>query len=229
MFYQLNKGEDYDINGINLKNWLNTYKANLTNLALEDTGAATITNLTNLCYQFSNLQSIDFTNFNGSNITECYRMVQECSNLTNISGINFPNCNNYRATFAKCTNLNYFPIKSEEFKNDTIYRYTYENCSKITDDISNINVNNCEFSSCFIGVGSYNITNIMLTNCIINNGFSNMKNVQSITNMTLEDCTYLGGLFKACNNLTNVSNFKINLMNLPYSQQNLQQAFLRMQ
>ncbi len=46
--YNLDKGEENDINGQVLRDWINTEGPNISNLIIKDTGAATIENMYNL-------------------------------------------------------------------------------------------------------------------------------------------------------------------------------------
>ena len=187
-FYQLNKGEDYDINGINLKTWLNTYKTNLTDLTLEDMGEATITSLDTLCYQFSNLQNVDMSNFNASNVTRCYRMFEQCTNLTNITNLNLPNCNNFRAAFSNCPSLTTFPIEPREFKSNTVYRYIYSIGTNINGDVEGMNVNNCDFTNAFERSGIVNIKNCIINNSNVQYLFTNTRSLKTVENLQLYNC-----------------------------------------
>lgn len=187
MFYQLNKGENYDNNGDALKNWLLNHRMNLTNLTLEDNGEATITNLTDLCYNFINVTNIDFSNFNTSNVVECYRMCEKCTTLRNASTINLPNCTNARAIFSECRNLSTFPLKPKDFVSDSTYRYAYSNCRNITEDIYGINITNCNLTVTFNNVSSRNVYDINISNSDLQNGFV-LPQLVNITNFTVDNC-----------------------------------------
>mgnify|MGYP003309483511 CR=1 FL=1 len=163
-------------------------------------------------YGFQNLQSIDFTNFNGNNVTECYRMFENCINLTTVNGINFPNCNNFRAAFSTCTSLTYFPIKPENFKDDTTYRYIYGKCYNIAENISNINISNCELYQAFTNTNISSINNISLNNCILNKTFYNCPNLKYIDNIKFSNCDLLS-VFDNCCNLLNITNINISNIN----------------
>ena len=167
--------------------------------------------VTDLSHMYnSDLNITTIPSFSGNYVTDCYGIFENCRNLKYVGNLSFPNCESFRAAFTMCSNLTTFPIKPDTFKNDTQYRYMYNSCPNITENITNINVSNCEFTITFNMVGSYSLSNITLNNCIINAGFANLYNLTSVNGFHLENCSKFRDLFMGCRNLVDITDFYIN-------------------
>lgn len=180
-----------------------------------------IQNIINCEHAFSQYKgdTIDVSQFDISNTTDCYYMFGDSCNLTEIKGIeNFDTSNVYYfgAMFYRCANLtNVNFLTNWNFSNASTTGYMFYQCNNLTEisvDLSNhINiVELCDmFESCtnLITV-NFNVAN--LTNVSnMDRMFYGCENLQNLNNLEYIDClniTHLTWVFYSCYNLVNIPN-----------------------
>ena len=157
---------------------------------------SSVTNLTNAFRDNPNY--VNVPSIVANNVTESSSAFKADANLLSVGEINFPNCNNFRSMFQDCFNLKTFPIKPENFKNDTTYMQMYQNCYNLTEEVSNINVNNCDFTGVFKDSPCRNIYNLSIRNSNLYQAFmnpvdtiSNINSVHYINNCVFADCNMI--------------------------------------
>ena len=101
-------------------------------------------NITN-CYalfdECSNIISLDFTNFDTSNVTDMSFMFNKCHKLKEIKGINKFITNkvtNMAAMFQECNELEYLDLTNFDTSNVTDMSYMFTCCNKLK-EIKGIN------------------------------------------------------------------------------------------
>lgn len=82
------------------------YLTNVESLDLSKLDTSNITSMSKMFYKSSGLKNIDFSNFNTSNVTNMSSMFEGCSSLTSldIRNMNFINVTNYTNMFINVKN-----------------------------------------------------------------------------------------------------------------------------
>ena len=164
--------------------------------------------LTNSSFMFSScssLLSIDFSNFNTSNINNMYSMFSKCSSLTtlNLSNFNTSKVTNMMGMFYNCISLTTLDLTNFNTSNVTNMMGMFYGCYSL------ISLNLCSFNT------------IKVTNMF--NMFSNCSSLTSLdlSNFNINNVTDMNFMFFGCSSLTilNLSNFntndkKININNI---------------
>lgn len=167
-----------------------------------------IQNIINCAHAFSQYKgdTIDVTQFDISNTTDCFAMFGESYNLININGIeNFNTSNVYQfsSMFHSCYNLtNGNFLTNWNFSNASTTGWMFCQCNNLTEiniDLSN-STNLTTTDAMFFGC--YNLTKLDL-------GLEILSNLQ-----------YINYMFKGCSNLTEITNLNIidcsNVINMDY-------------
>ena len=104
IFYELNKGENYDKNGNILKNWINT--TNLNSIRIVD-DSENLASLQNLSQMFSNtkIKEINLSQMNTSNVINMFSTFANSRQLTSISNFDTSNVKDMSRAFYYCFNL----------------------------------------------------------------------------------------------------------------------------
>ncbi len=95
-----------------------------------------------LFLELTALSSINFGNFNTSNVTDMSYMFRDCSSLTslNLSSFDTSNVTNMDDMFWGCSSLTSLNLSSFDTSNVTDMSYMFYNCSKLTSlNVSNFN------------------------------------------------------------------------------------------
>ena len=175
MFVNCSSLISIDLSNLNANNITNmnamfVYCGNLVNVNLSNMGNASLSNilsifqgcnslktinmsgfnfgtasLDRLFYQLTNLESVDLSNVNTSNVTDFRMMFYNCAKLISLdlSDFDTQNVENMYQTFAYMTNLKDLNLDNWNLSSLTNFSGTFDRCSSIVNlDLSNINVGN---------------------------------------------------------------------------------------
>jgi len=169
------------------------YLTNVEKLDLSKLDTSNITNMSRMFYMSSGLKSIDLSNFNTSNVTSMFSMFDGCSSLTtlDLSSFNTSKVTGMNQMFRNCKSLTNLDLSTFDTSKVINMYYMFNNCTLLTQlDLSNFDTSNV--------IGMYG----MFQGCgsLINLNVSSF-NTSNVTNMTW--------LFADCKLLTeiDVSNF----------------------
>ena len=169
------------------------YLTNVEKLDLSKLDTSNITNMSRMFYMSSGLKSIDLSNFNTSNVTSMFSMFDGCSSLTtlDLSSFNTSKVTGMNQMFRNCKSLTNLDLSTFDTSKVINMYYMFNNCTLLTQlDLSNFDTSNViGMYGMFQGCGS--LTNLNVSSF----------NTSNVTNMTW--------LFADCKLLTeiDVSNF----------------------
>ena len=183
--------------------------------------------LTNFKSMFSGcdqINSINFINFNNSNLIDMSYMFNNCKNLKNINlfSINTYNVKNMSHIFEGCENLTYLDLSSFNTKNVKDISYMFYDCKNLNKvDLSSFETKNVQnmsnmFNQCKnlkqIELSSFNIIKVhdissMFYNC------ENLENI-NISSFNTEYVNNMENLFYNCKNLTNLNLYNFITINV---------------
>ena len=153
--------------------------------------------------ELSNLTSIDFTNFDTSDVTNMDNMFYNCQNLTSLdlSGFDTSKVTNMKGMFRQCLNLATVDLSSFNTSNVVDMSGMFTLCQNLTS----------------LGLSNFNVSSV--TN--MSNMFNNCQNLETLdlSNFDAPNLTNMSYIFSQCENLTsiNLSNFNApNLENVSY-------------
>ena len=115
------------------------------NLDKIDLSSFNTSNVTNMSYMFmgcSSLTSLDLSGFNTSNVTYMYYMFNDCSSLTSLdlNGFNTSKVTNMDSMFNNCSSLTSIDLSSFNTSKVTNMDSMFNNCSSLTSiDLSSFN------------------------------------------------------------------------------------------
>ena len=180
-------------------------------------------------YSCSNLNTLDVSNWNTSNVTTMHSMFYNCSNLTalDVSQWDTSNVTSMRAMFYSCSNLNTLDVGNWNTSNVTNMESMFSRCRSLTTiDVSDWNISKVTdmgaiFHECnslirlnVTGWDTSNVTNMdaMFYNC-------NKLTELDVTNFKTEKVTSMGAMFYNCDGLItlDLSNFETPKLTNVYS------------
>ena len=181
-------------------------------------------NCTNMFLSKSKIVSIDFHNFNTSNVIGMSSMFEKCTNLTSLdlSGFNTSNVTNMISMFYDCYNLTSIDLSGLDTSNITDVLAMFYNCSSLTSidlsglDTSNITRMSYMFYNCSsltsIDLSSFNTSKV--TN--MRNMFYNCSSIISIdlSGFNTSIVTNMSDMFNNCINLTSIDLSSFNTSNV---------------
>ena len=166
-----------------------------------------------------NLEEVDFTNFNSSDVTYMGSAFYNCQNLTSVNFGDFDTSNvtDMGWMFYNCKSLTSLNLSSFNTSNVTDMRYMFYNCQNLTSlDLSNFNTSNVTnmswmFYNCInlttLDVSSFNTSKVtdmsyMFDNCV-------SLTALDVSNFDTSNVTDMNTMFRGCQELTSldVSNF----------------------
>ena len=157
-----------------------------------------ITNCKNFFKKCTNIISLDFSNFNTSNIIDMEDMFSECNKLKEIKGINKIITNkvtNMSGLFNECFELEYLDLSNFNTANVTDMECMFNGCTKLKE---------------IIGINKF-ITNKVTA---MNGMFQQCNELEylDLSNFNTANVTDMSFMFNKCHKLKylNVSNFLIN-------------------
>ena len=167
----------------------------------------------------SNIQSIDITGINTSNVTNMSNMFGNCKKLTslNLSSIDTSNVTNMQSMFFSCNGLTSLDVSNFNTNNVTNMQSMFSNCTGLTSlDVSNFNTSNVTnmssmFSGCR-GLTSLDLSRFNTSNVTdMSSMFGSCSGLTSVdvSNFDTSKVTSMNNMFNGCSGLTNldVSNF----------------------
>ena len=109
----------------------------LNSINLDSFNTTKVTDMSNMFYGCSGLNSINLSSFNTTKVTDMSMMFQDCSALTSIdlSSFNTKNVTNMIQMFWKCTNLESLDISSFDISEDTDITNLFTNTTYSVDYI----------------------------------------------------------------------------------------------
>ncbi len=168
---------------------------------------------------FSELETINFDNFDTSKSITMGWMFNGCTSLKeiNLDNFNTTNVNNMQRMFAFCNNLETLDLSSFNTNKVSIMYGMFWGCSSLY----NLNINNFDTSNVIsmgnmlngcVSLTSLNISDFNTSNVTtMFEMFANCSKLQdlNLNNFNTSKVTTMQGMFKDCNNLTNlnISNF----------------------
>ena len=167
--------------------------SNLQSLNLSTLNTSNVTDMSSMFHYCKKLTSLNLSNFNTTNVTNMSNMFNECNNLTSldISGLNTTNVVNMYRMFYRCKSLTSLDVSSLNTVNVIDMSFMFSDCqSLISLDVSNFNTSN-----------------------VVNMSFM-FSTCTSLTSLDLSDfdtsnVTNMRGMFYWCGKITvlNLSNF----------------------
>lgn len=154
LWYTKNDNDKYDmyIGGKNGVIQLNTnasgmfaYLTNIEKLDLSRLDTSNITNMSRMFYKSTGLKEIDLSNFNTSNVTNMASMFEGCSSLASIdvSSFDTSNVTTMGYMFYKCRNLTSLNISFFNTSNVTDMKWMFTDCVSLTSlDLSSFDTSN---------------------------------------------------------------------------------------
>ena len=175
--------------------------------------------LLNLFYKMQNLKTINFSNFDTSNVTSMYGMFDGCKNLTSldVSHFNTNKVTNMNDMFNGCSSLTTLDVSNFNTSNVTNMNSMFNGCSSLTTlDVSRFNTSNVKYMYgvfCFCS----NLTSLNLSNfgtskvTDMSNMFSYCSKLTALdlSHFDTSKVTNMSSMFFDCSGLTtlDVSNF----------------------
>lgn len=165
------------------------YCYNLDNIDTTNWDVSNIINMKDLFYNCRSLSSLDLTNLDMSNVTLLNRMFWDCRNLIEIKGLNknLPNLTNISSVFYNCTSLLSLDLSNWNTSNISTLESIFYNCRSLTS----------------LNLSSWNTSNV--TN--ISSLFSYCTNLidLNLSGWNLINCSSINSfIFYQCYNLTNL-------------------------
>jgi len=160
------------------------------------------TNMQNMFFYCTSLQSIDLSSFNTSNVTTMANMFNSCNSLQSIdlSSFNTSNVTTMQNMFYSCTSLQSIDLSSFNTSNVTTMASMFYYCTSLQSiDLSSFNTSNVTtmssmFNCCYslqsIDLSSFNTSNVTNMSNMFNYCYSlqsidlSLSNLNSITNNT---------------------------------------------
>ena len=162
---------------------------------------------------FQNLRSINFGNFNTSNVTNMTSMFQNCYNLTSLDVSNWDTSNvtDMNNMFIYCSFLTPLDVSNWDTSNVTNMRNMFCFCYRLTSlDVSNwdtSNVTDMTNMFCYCDLTSLDVSNWDTSNVTDMAGmFSFCNNLTSldVSNFNTSNVTDMAWMFYLCDNLTSL-------------------------
>ena len=185
----------------------------------EDLDTSNIQYFFNEC---SKIVSIDFSNFNSSNITNMEGMFKLCKKLKEIIGLekfNTKNVVNMAGLFYECNELKYLDLSNFDTSNVKYMDLMFNGCCKLKNIIglNNFITNNVElmtgmFQSCFVienlDLSNFNTSKVTNMESMFN-GCHKLKSIKGLNNFNTKNVKNMTGMFQNCFKLEklNLSNF----------------------
>lgn len=150
----LPKGEGNDTSGTILKSKLNELNStgNLSRLTIGKTGSeapnnsiSNVLNLSDLCYNFSDMVSLNVNSNDTIKPSIMDNMFNRCSSLTsiNIDNFNTSNIKDMSSVFERCSSLQNLDLSSWDVSNVTNFSHIFAQCG----ELQNLNLSNWDISS----------------------------------------------------------------------------------
>ena len=132
------------------------YLTNVESLDLSKLDTSNITSMSKMFYKSSGLKNIDFSNFNTSNVTNMSSMFEGCSSLTSLDLSNFDTLNviSMGSMFLGCSSLITLDLSNFNTSKVTNMSSMFSGCISLTSlDIRNMNfINVTNYTNMFINV-----------------------------------------------------------------------------
>ena len=138
-YYQLKLDKDLNNNFYLFTN--NTF----TNLIFKDVDTGNVTDMHEMFFNCSSLNSLNLSGFNTSNVTDMHYMFTNCSAITSLdlSGFNTSNVTNMMFMFGGCVALTSLDLSGWDTSNVTDMMVMFHNCNALTSlDVSGFNTSN---------------------------------------------------------------------------------------
>ena len=178
--------------------WFLYFKALTAIEGLQNLNTSSVTNMSWMFANCSNLTSLDLKNFNTSSVTDMSYMFANCSALTtlDLKNLNTSNVTNMNGVFFGCSALTSLDLKNFNTSNVTDMGVMFARCSAFqTLDLKNFNTSNVRDMSAMFGRCS-SLTSLDLKNF----------NTSNVTNMS--------GMFAGCSSLTSLDLKSFNTSNV---------------
>ena len=170
----------------------------------------------------SNIISLDFSNFDSSNVINMSYMFNNCNKLKEIKGINTIKTNNVvemTAIFQFCSQLEYLNLTNFDISNVTDISYMFNNCNKLKyiKGINTIKTNkaikmNSMFQACYeldsIDLLNFDTSKVINMSYMFNKCYK-LKEIKGIKEFKTNEVKDMNCMFQLCYELEylNLSNF----------------------
>ncbi len=236
-------GDTYDLNtGWNLPAWLSSSASSVTKVVFDNSFVAArptscfgwfqgmtnlteiiginnlktvdVTNMGQMFYGCSSLESVDVSGFNTSNVTDMTAMFMGCSSLTDldVSGFDTGNVNTFNYTFAQCSSLRSLDVSGFDTGNVHNMAQMFSYCTRLDSlDVSGFNTDKVismasMFEKCSslsaIDVSGFNTANLISMERM----FSSCSSLTSldVSGFDTGNVTNMDFMFYGCHNLTSL-------------------------
>ena len=181
-----------------------------------------INNLSGFFNESSMIISLDFINFNTSNVVDMSYMFNKCHKLKGIKGINnfnTINVNNMGGMFQQCNELEYIDLSNFNTSNVTDMGMMFRSCKKLKDikglnkfNTTKVTTMDIMFNGCneleYLDLSNFNVSNVINLSFMFNLCY-NLKEIKGINNFNTNKVKNMNSLFRFCEKLEylNLSNF----------------------
>ena len=172
---------------------------NLEDLDLSGFDASNVTDMTYMFKDCQNLTNLDLRGVDSSNVTDMSYMFSGCRNLTNLklSGFATSNVTDMRCMFEECYSLTNLDLSSFNTSNVKYMQLMFRNCNSLAElDLSSFNTSNVKYMY-YMFSGCHDLTELDLSSF-------NTSNVTDMDKL-FEDCESLANL-----DMSNFDTSKVN-------------------
>ena len=173
-----------------------------------------ITNLENFFEDCTNIISLDFSNFNFSNIINMSFMFKKCEKLKEIKGLNRFITNkptDIKGIFSFCPELEYLDLSNFDTSNVINMREMFYKCEKLkeikglnefdTNDVTNMGA---MFASCpeleYLDLSNFDTSNVTIMNSMFS-GCKRLKEIKGLNHFNTNKVTDMNGMFLSCSEI----------------------------
>lgn len=195
-YYEVDKTENFDRDGVILRNWINARSYNTFNVK---DGMAHLTNMSNMFTNKNMINTINLLGLQTNNVTEMRYTFSRCNNLRTLYMGNLRNVQTLMGAFQYCSNLSTFPNLAQCY-NVTQLADTFAHCYAL----QNINGSTTGW------VNQLNYLEDTIRMCQNCNSLNNI----ALTYWNMPNNDRMGQMFYGCSNLTNINMYGGNFPNV---------------
>ena len=193
LFYYLEPGKKMGLRTSDGKNKLFSWMMELESIETSDFDTSNVTTMENMFAGCNELTKLDVSNFDTSNVTNMQFMFYECYGLTKLDVSNFDTSNvtNMDRMFMSCSKLTKLDVSNFDTSNVTNMLWMFNGCRELTK----------------LDVSKFATSNVTNMECMFE--WCKKLTTLDVSKFDTSNVTNMRGMFDGCNELTklDVSNF----------------------